>query len=393
MGAWRPQVIKTGVARTTGLAAAIGLLWAAAALPGKAAAPALNGGKLERRLYVADDETGVNVYDIDDSHRFLRRIEVPDSGSYKGIVASVPLGRLYITSNLKDELICIDLLTERVLWRKSHGDYPDSLAITPDGKTLYVPFRREEGWRVISAEDGSERAMIRTGRGKNYDVNPIGSIGPHNTWINPAGTRVYMEVLTLPWVFIASTETNQIIGKVGPFSKGVRPFAVTRDERYVFANVDGLLGFEVGAVRGPGESWGGAVLHRVEATTPPERRALVGPPPKRPPHSTPSHGIGLRPDGKEVWVVDGVYGYIYAYDVTTLPQAPRFVAAVPLFAKADERPHPGWVSFSLDGRFAYPEGGGAIDTASKAVAARIPTSEKLIEIDFRGGRPVAAGHR
>jgi hypothetical protein len=34
-----------------------------------------------------------------------------------------------------------------------------------------------------------------------------------------------------------------------------------------------------------------------------------------------------------------------------------------------------------------------IDAVTKQIAARIPTSEKLIEIDFENGRPVRAGHR
>ena len=34
-----------------------------------------------------------------------------------------------------------------------------------------------------------------------------------------------------------------------------------------------------------------------------------------------------------------------------------------------------------------------IDTATKKVAAWIPTSEKLLEVDFQDGRPVKAGHR
>lgn len=34
-----------------------------------------------------------------------------------------------------------------------------------------------------------------------------------------------------------------------------------------------------------------------------------------------------------------------------------------------------------------------IDTRTKRVVARIPTSEKLIEIDFDNGKPVRAGHR
>jgi DNA-binding beta-propeller fold protein YncE len=377
----------------TGLAVVVGAaIVSAAPARGVARGNVPGGGGLERRLYVADRSGGVSVYDIDRGHKLLRRIEVPDSGSYKGIAASVPLNRLYITSNVRDELISIDLQTDKVVWRKSHGDYTDSLAITPDGRTLYVPFRREDNWKVIDAADGRELAKIPVGRGKNYEVDPIGSIGPHNTWINPDGTRVYMEVLTLPWVFIASTETNQIVGKVGPFSKGVRPFTVTNDERYVFANVDGLLGFEVGAVRGQ-KGWGGPMLHRVQATTPPERVAQITEPPgkKRWPHSTPSHGIGLRPDQKEVWVVDGVYGYVYAYDVTALP--PRLVASIPIFADPKERPNPGWVSFGIDGRYAYPDGGAVIDTETKKVVARIPTSEKLLQIDFREGRAVKVGQR
>ena len=42
---------------------------------------------------------------------------------------------------------------------------------------------------------------------------------------------------------------------------------------------------------------------------------------------------------------------------------------------------------------AYPDGGIVIDSATKQIAARIPTSEKLIEIDFENGQPVRAGHR
>jgi len=346
-------------------------------------------GKLERRLYVSD-KSGVSVYDIDHGHKLLRRIDLPGTGAYKGIGASVSLGLLYLSSNVQDELIAVDLATEKIVWRKKAGKYADSFYLTPDGQKLYMPYRDEIYWRVLRASDGEVLAEIPTERGKNYDVNPIGSIGPHNTWINPAGTRAYLEVLTVPYVYIADTATNQILGKVGPFSKGVRPFTVTDDEKYLFANVDALLGFEVAAVK-DGDRWGGRMLHRVGAQTPAERLKQIPNPPARKPHSTPSHGINIRPDQKEVWVVDGVYGYVYAYDVTVMP--PRHVASVALFAKPEERPHPGWISFSLDGRYAYPDGGAVIDTRTKKLVARIPTSEKLIEIDFADGKPVKAGHR
>jgi len=133
------------------------------------------------------------------------------------------------------------------------------------------------------------------------------------------------------------------------------------------------------------------MIHRVEARVPAERLAEIPTPPARKPHSTPSHGLNLKPDQKEVWMVDGVYGYVYAFDVTSLP--PRQVAAIPIFGDPKERPHPGWLTFGIDGRYAYPDGGIVVDTESKRVVARIPTSEKLLEIDFEGGKPVRAGHR
>jgi len=77
--------------------------------------------------------------------------------------------------------------------------------------------------------------------------------------------------------------------------------------------------------------------------------------------------------------------------VTKLP--PKHVADVALFKDPSERPHPGWVSFSIDGKYAYPDGGAVIDAKTKKVIARIPTSEKLIEIDFRDGKVVAVGRR
>lgn len=345
---------------------------------------------LERLLYITG-KTGVSIYDINDDHKLLRKFDVPDTADYKGISASVSLGKLYLTSNLKDELVCIDLATDKIDWRRHYdGGYADSQAITPDGKTLYVPMRDSDSWWAIDAKNGDVKTKIKTEHGQNYTDHPIGGIGPHNTWMSPDGSRVYMSVLTVPWIFIADTRTNQVIGKAGPFGKGIRPFVVSNDEKYVYANVDWLLGFEVAEGK-TNKGWGGKVLHRVEWHTPESRLAQIPNPPARKPHSTMSHGINLRPDQKEIWFVDGVYGYVYAFDVTSLP--PKHVADLPIFKDHSETPRPGWVSFSIDGKYAYPDGGVVYDAYTKKVVTRIPTSEKMIEIQFRDGKPVKAGHR
>lgn len=344
----------------------------------------------QRRLYVTD-RSGISVYDIDHGHKLLRKIDVPDSGDYKGIAASVQLGKLYVTSYKKDDLICIDLKTEKIDWRKHLGAYADSMQITPDGKRMYLPFRDEDFWQVVDTATGNVLTTIHTEHGKNYDVHPIGNpVGPHNTWLNKDGSRAYLEVLTVPYVRIVDTSTNQIIGKVGPFSRGVRPFAVSEDEKLLYANVDGVLGFSVGQVKTDDGKWGGPALYTVETTTPEERLKQMNMPAHRP-HSTPSHGINIRPDQKEVWVADSTFGYIYVFALGG--ERPKQIAAIPLFQDPKEHPQPGWISFSIDGKYAYPDGGAVIDTATKQIAARIPTSEKLLEIDFSGSEPIEAGRR
>jgi len=377
------------------LAVAIALLLAFCRIPAESA-PLSNAqfgtavGGISRLLYVTDPQ-GISIYDINQGHKLLRKLTVENSGDYKGIAASPALGKLYLTSYKQDDLICVDLATEKVDWRKHIGNYADSMAMTPNGLRMYLPFRNESYWKVVDAKTGDTAASIETEHGENYDVHPIGNpVGPHNTWMNPKGTRAYLEVLTVPYVRIVDTATNQVIGKVGPFSKGVRPFAVSDDEKYLYANVDGLLGFEVAAVR-DGSNWGGKKLYRVETKTPAERLAQIPNPPAHRPHSTPSHGIALSRNQREVWVADSTYGYVYVFDVSSLP--PKQIASIPLYQKTTEQPHPGWISFSIDGRYAYPDGGAVIDAATKKIAARIPTSEKLIEIDFRDGKAIAAGHR
>jgi DNA-binding beta-propeller fold protein YncE len=198
-----------------------------------------------------------------------------------------------------------------------------------------------------------------------------------------------MEILTVSYLYVADTKSNRVLGKIGPFSKGVRPFAVTDDEKLVYANVDGLLGFEIAEIQQ--QPWGGKMIRRIEVKTPAQRLAEIPDPPKQKPHSTPSHGINLRPDQKEVWLVDGVYGYVYVFDVTSTP--PKQVASVPLYQDHKEQPHPSWITFGINGEFAYADGGAVIDSGTKEIVARIPTSEKLIEIDFAAGKPIRAGHR
>jgi hypothetical protein len=62
------------------------------------------------------------------------------------------------------------------------------------------------------------------------------------------------------------------------------------------------------------------------------------------------------------------------------------------------RDEPGWITFGIDGKLAYPSTGDVVDVKTKQIVATLQDenganaeSEKLLEIDFAGGKPSVAG--
>jgi hypothetical protein len=134
---------------------------------------------------------------------------------------------------------------------------------------------------------------------------------------------------------VADGATRRVVKQVGPFGNAIRPFTVNGSETLVFVNVNALLGFEVGDLQT------GRVLHRVEVD------GYKQGPVKR--HGCPSHGIGLTPDEKELWLADGANSSVHIFDATVMP--PVKTASIKL------RDQPGWVTFGIDGQYAYPSTG------------------------------------
>ncbi len=107
-------------------------------------------------------------------------------------------------------------------------------------------------------------------------------------------------------------------------------------------------------------------------------------------HGCPSHGIGLTPNEKELWVADGANQRMHIFDATQMP--PKQLTSIAL------RDQPGWITFSLDGRYAFPSTGEVIDVATKKIIhslsdekGDIVQSEKVVEIHFNKGIAVKKG--
>jgi hypothetical protein len=107
-------------------------------------------------------------------------------------------------------------------------------------------------------------------------------------------------------------------------------------------------------------------------------------------HGCPSHGIALSPDESELWLADAANSRVHIFDATSMP--PKQLASTPL------RDQPGWITFSLDGRYAYPSTGDIIDTKTRQIVGgltdehgRAVQSEKMVDAIYSGGRLVRAG--
>jgi DNA-binding beta-propeller fold protein YncE len=320
------------------------------------------------RNYLEYGGHGILVYDITDGYKFVKRI--PTSGlkadgtpsNVKGVAVSLATNSIYITT--LEALQRIDLATEKIVWEKQYEGGCDRLSISPDGKVIYLPTLEKEHWNVVDAETGEVVKQIQT------------NSGAHNTLYGPDGMNVYMAGLRTPTLGVADTRTHTVIKQVGPFDHAIRPFTINGSQTLCYVNINGLLGFEIGDIRT------GKKIHHVEVEG--FQKGTV----KR--HGCPSHGIGLTPDEKEVWLCDAANQRMHIFDNTVMP--PKQVASVEL------RDQPGWITFSLDGNHAYPSTGEIVDIKTRKIIAALKDengnmvmSEKVVEIHMDGKKALKTG--
>jgi DNA-binding beta-propeller fold protein YncE len=272
---------------------------------------------------------------------------------------------LYISTTRR--LAAIDLNTDKVLWEKSYeGHCCDRAAVSPDGQTIYAPAFGSAKWYVVHAATGELRSTITvTG-------------WPRETIYSRDGTHAYLAAWDSPLLSVSDAAKHEIVKTVGPFSASLCPFTVNAKGTLAFANVDGLVGFEVGDLQT------GLILDRVAAEGYDKDAAGQ--------YECPSHGIAFTPDERELWVADGVRNRLQVFDARVYPPVPLTAIELPS--------QPRWIAFSTDGRFAYASTGDVVGAATKKIVGVLegPAGAKVnsgnfLEIDFLDGRPVREARR
>ncbi len=334
---------------------------------------AFGGSQSGRYLYLSTPDgaqsqgrsgTGILIFDIDNGHKFVRRIDIPvfEEG-LRGFTGNARTHCVYY-STMNRRLGCFDIENEKIVWEKTYEAGCDRSSITHDGKKIYVPTGwwyngDDSGFLVVNGETGDLIKRIHVGR------------NAHNSFVSLDGRFVYLGTTTMLTVFDTADERMiRQIKDVG--ERGIFPYTVDSRNRIAYVCLGNHVGVDVVNVQT------GKVLHRVFAG--------VKPIPNR------THGAGLTPDETELWISDQKGRKLFIYDATKMPPAPKG------HVNLSDGGH-GWVCFSLDGQYAWPHTPDVFDAKTKMVVAILRdetgtpvSSSKFIEVHFRDGKVVKMGN-
>jgi YVTN family beta-propeller protein len=279
------------------------VLTAAAGVDPTAAAP---------KLYVTNS-AGDNVHVIDLSR--FKVIGAIRTGEHPHGAAVSADGRRFFTTVEGDHTLrVIDTASDQIIQSIKLSGLPNQCAVTPDGKFVGVPIRGGDSVDIVDVAAGK---IV-----KNLPVK-----APHNCYNAQRNDHVWVTSMGDHKVNLIDLRTLTYLAEI-PVGGIPRPLAVTRDEKTLYCQLSDLHGFVVADV--PARK----VVATVELPPlPPDVKFPV-------PH-TPSHGLALTPDEKELWATSCGTDTVYVYDT----------AGRKVVGKVRTGNGPAWLTFSPGGTY------------------------------------------
>ncbi len=324
----------------------------------------------------------ISVYDIDHGFAALAPIELPQlSDGVRGVTTAPTTHVLFIAhggdggANGNGSVLAYDMVAKAVLWDKRYSSGIDSLAISHDGQTLYVPSGESDSsgiWNIVSAATGAITGTIGAGAGAHDGVMSADG----STLL--LGGRNHAQ---LEWY---NTATHQLRSSDG-LVNGVRPLTINGDDSRAFTTATGFDGFQEIDL-----NTGHVLFTEQQANFPSGFQ-----------YTTASHGISLSPDSKTLYVLDTVNNTVHVWDVTGTPIQKANISVQALTGTqaqcAYDCARDGWIQTSTDGHYAFVgDSGDVIDTTTNTVVGHIDNlrdSRETIEVDWANGVPVSTTTR
>jgi YVTN family beta-propeller protein len=312
------------------------------------------------RIYVTN--SAADTVDVIDSAtnkvvQVIRGIELPH-----GVNFSPDGARVYISSESESTLNVIDAQSGEILRKIPLSGRPNNISVTKDGRQVVVGIRTPPG--ALDLIDTSTLTLAKT-----IPVNA----SVHNVYVTPDGKYAVSGSIESQSIAVVDLQSDEIAWQL-KLDRGVRPMAFERNPdgstRRIFVQLSGFNGFavvdfakraEITRIKLPDRPGGFGIL---EGRT-----------------GTPSHGIGVAPDGKSLWIGSTYANAIFKYSLPSLTLSGY--CSLPLVhppGHAATGGVPEWITFTPDSKFVYVSNSGArsvsaIDVQTLKEVAEIPVGE------------------
>jgi len=285
-------------------------------------------------VHVIDPATNKIVQTIKD-------IEVPH-----GVAFSPDGTRAWITCEAEKNVWVVDTKTARVVRKIALSGDPNNLAVSKDGRRVFIGIRVAPG--AVDVIDTASLTNIKS-------IPVKGAI--HNVYVTPDGKYALAGSIEGKMLTVIDEATLQIAWEL-PFDLGVRPMAFEKaadgSTSRVFVQLSGFHGFAVVDFKTRKE------VARIKLPSEPGGSPAEG--------GAPSHGIGVAPDGKTLWVNSSYANAVFVYSLPDL-QMQGYVKTGAV---------PDWITFAANRVYVANSGSNSvsvIDMAARKEIGRIPVGE------------------
>jgi YVTN family beta-propeller protein len=285
----------------------------------------------------------------------IKGIEVPHGVNFSRD------GKLVFISNESESVLdVVDQKTGAITGRVPLSGHPNNIAVTKDGKQVVICIASAPG--AIDVVDIATLKLVKT----------IPVRGPlHNVYVTPDGNYAVAGSVAAKRITVVDLKTMAPVWELD-LEGGVRPMTMDANAdgstHRIYVQLSNYHGFvvvdfashkEVARVKLPDGEFGKA-----------EWRL-----------GTPTHGIGVAPDGKTLWVNSILANAVFVYSLPDLKLMGH--AALPLVERKGQSPSgavPEWITFTPDNKTVYISNSAsrsvsAIDTATLKQVAVIPVGE------------------
>ena len=270
--------------------------------------------------------------------------------------------RVYVSDESESVLDMIDRERGAIVKKIALSGRPNNLTVTKDGLRVLVGIRTLPG--AVDVIDTESLTLAKTIR-LNRSV--------HNIYATPDGKFAVAGSIESKTASVIDLQNERTAWEV-QFDNGVRPMAFDTNPdgstKRIFVQLSNLNGFavvdfdkraEVARIKLPDQPGGyGAAEVRL---------------------NTPSHGIGVAPDGNSLWIGSTIANAVFKYSLPDLKLAGH--CSLPVVHPLGHAPTgsvPEWITFTPDSKLVYVSNSGArsvsvIDAKTLKLGAVIPVGE------------------